>query len=47
VARGLRPGKYFGELLDHVRDMQLERQINDQQQAFELVDQWLKDHPVE
>ncbi|NOZ38952.1 MAG: CCA tRNA nucleotidyltransferase [Planctomycetes bacterium] len=47
VARGLRPGKYFGELLDHVRDKQLERQINDQQQAFDLVDQWLKDHPVE
>jgi len=47
VAHGLRPGKYFGELLDFVRDAQLEEKIGDRQQAFELVDQWLKEHPVE
>jgi len=47
VAHGLRPGKYFGELLDFVRDAQLEEKIDDRQQAFELVDQWLKGHPVE
>ena len=42
VARGLRPGKYFGELLDSVRDAQLEAKISNQQQAFAWVDQWLK-----
>ena len=47
VARGLRPGKYFGELLDSVRDAQLEEKISDQQQAFAWVDQWLAKHPTE
>ena len=47
VAHGLRPGKYFGELLDNVRDAQLEEKINDRQQAIELVTQWLKDHTIE
>ncbi len=47
VARGLRPGKYFGELLDSVRDAQLEEKISDQQQAFAWVDQWLETNPVE
>jgi poly(A) polymerase len=47
VAHGLRPGKYFGQLLDHIRDAQLEQQIDDQKQAFELVDKWLCSHPVE
>ncbi len=42
VAHGLRPGKYFGELLDHIRDAQLEEKISSRQQAFEWVDQWLK-----
>jgi len=41
VARGLKPGKYFGELLDFVRDAQLEQKIHDQREAFALVDQWL------
>jgi len=44
VAHGLRPGKYFGELLDAVRDAQIEERISDQQQAFEWVNQWLKVH---
>ena len=47
VAHGLRPGKYFGDLLESVRDAQLEEKIGDRQQAFEWVDQWLQDHRVE
>ena len=47
VAHGLRPGKHFGELLDHVRDAQLENQIADQQEALRLVDEWLHQHPPE
>lgn len=43
VDRGLQPGKYFGELLTHVRDAQLEGDVSDQAQAFELVDRWLAD----
>jgi len=46
VAHGLRPGKYFGELLDYVRDAQLEQQISDRQQAFKLIDEWLKAPPA-
>jgi tRNA nucleotidyltransferase/poly(A) polymerase len=42
VAHGLRPGKYFGKLLDHVRDAQLEQQIDGTQQALEWVDAWLR-----
>lgn len=45
VAHGLQPGKYFGELLDFVRDAQLENQITDQQQALRLVERWLQQHP--
>jgi tRNA nucleotidyltransferase/poly(A) polymerase len=43
VAHGLRPGKYFGELLSTVRDAQLEGQINDLPQALALVDKWMKE----
>ncbi|MGI9430531.1 MAG: CCA tRNA nucleotidyltransferase [Bythopirellula sp.] len=45
VAHGLQPGKYFGELLDFVRDAQLENQVADQQQALRLVEHWLQQHP--
>lgn len=45
VAHGLQPGKYFGELLDFIRDAQLENQVSDQQQALQLVQQWLQQHP--
>ena len=44
VAHGLQPGKYFGELLDKIRDAQLEQQIIDRKQAFEFVEKWLEDH---
>ena len=42
VAHGLRPGKYFGELLAAVRDAQLEEKVIDQQQAFQLVEHWVE-----
>jgi len=42
VGHGLQPGKYFGELLDHIRDAQLDQKINSPSQAFKLVDQWIE-----
>ena len=44
VAHGLKPGKHFGELLEFLRDAQLERQITSSQQALEMADQWVADH---
>jgi len=46
VAHGLRPGRHFAQLLDFVRDAQLEERIADQQQALKLVDLWLQEHPA-
>ena len=45
IAQGLQPGRYFSELLDFVRDAQLEQRICDRQQAMHLVEQWLANHP--
>ncbi len=47
VAHGLRPGRHFAQLLDRVRDAQLEEKISDRTQALALVDQWLEEHPIE
>ena len=47
VGHGLRPRKYFGELLDHIRTAQLEQLISDRQQALRLADEWLRHHPRE
>ena len=47
VAHGLRPGRHFAQLLDRVRDAQLEEKISDRTQALALVDQWLEEHPID
>ena len=47
VARGLRPGRHFAALLEHLRDAQLEGEIATQQQAFSMVDQWMRERPKE
>jgi poly(A) polymerase len=47
VAHGLKPAKYFGPLLELVRDAQLEAQIENRPQALALVDRWLETHPQE
>lgn len=43
IAHGVRPGPGFAELLDHLRDAQLEGRITDREQALELADRWLAD----
>ncbi|MEM8946414.1 MAG: CCA tRNA nucleotidyltransferase [Planctomycetota bacterium] len=45
VAQGLRPGKYFGQLLEELRDAQLEQKVETRSQALDWVDRWLADHP--
>jgi tRNA nucleotidyltransferase/poly(A) polymerase len=47
VAHGLKPAKYFGPLLELVRDAQLEAQIENRAQALALVDRWLAAHRQE
>ena len=47
VAQGLRPGRYFGELLEFVRDAQLEQQICNREQALELANQWVARHATD
>lgn len=41
IAHGVSPGPAFAELLDHLRDAQLEQRIADRQQALDLADEWL------
>ncbi len=42
VAHGLRPGKHFGELLDHLRDLQLEGKLDSADEALVVADQWVR-----
>lgn len=37
IARGLRPGKHFGELLERIRDAQLDREIETREEAIALA----------
>ena len=41
VAHGLKPGKYFGQLLKQLRDAQLEKMVCDHQAALAWVDRWM------
>jgi poly(A) polymerase len=41
IAHGVQPGPAFAELLDHLRDAQLEGHIADREQALTLAYQWL------
>lgn len=41
IAHGVQPGRGFAELLEHIRDAQLEGRITDRQEALALADQWL------
>lgn len=42
IAHGVQPGPTFAELLEHLRDAQLEGRIADRQQALALADEWLR-----
>lgn len=44
VSHGLKPGKHFGQLLDHLRDLQLEGELDDLGDALKLADQWTQRH---
>ena len=44
IAHGIRPGRHFARLLEHLRDAQLENQITDRSQALELADRWIETH---
>lgn len=44
VAHGLTPGKYFAQLLEAVRDAQLEQEIETRDDAIEFVENWLIRH---
>ena len=41
LAHGLSPGAHFAEILDLVRDKQLEQEVDSRQAALALVDEWL------
>lgn len=41
IAHGVEPGPSFSELLEHLRDAQLEGHISDRKQALALADAWL------
>ena len=43
IAHGLDPGPYFGPLLEHVRDEQLEGRINSREQGLAVVERWLRE----
>ncbi len=42
VAHGLRPGKHFGELLDYLRDLQLDGKLSSADEALVVADQWVR-----
>ncbi|MCH8841175.1 MAG: CCA tRNA nucleotidyltransferase [Planctomycetes bacterium] len=42
VAHGVPPGPAFAELLQHLRDAQLDGRIADREQALTLADEWLR-----
>ena len=44
IAHGVPPGPMFTQLLNHLRDAQLEGQITDQEQALAFADRWLSEH---
>ncbi|MCG8448509.1 MAG: CCA tRNA nucleotidyltransferase [Pirellulales bacterium] len=44
VAHGLKPGRHFAALLEHIRNAQLEGQIKSREQALERVDAWIRQH---
>ncbi|MCH2115033.1 MAG: CCA tRNA nucleotidyltransferase [Pirellulales bacterium] len=43
VACGLQPGREFAELLDRVREVQLDGRIGNREQALELIDGWVRE----
>ena len=43
IAHGLQPGRYFAQLLETLRNAQLEGQIQSREQALELVDAWMRE----
>ena len=43
IAHGLQPGRYFAQLLETLRNAQLEGQIQSREQALELVDVWMRE----
>ena len=44
VAHGLRPGPHFAELLDYLRDEQLEGRLSTASEAMAMADQWIREH---
>jgi poly(A) polymerase len=41
ISHGIQPGRGFADLLEHLRDAQLEGRIANREQALVLADQWL------
>lgn len=44
VAAGMQPGKHFGQLLERLRDEQLEGRLADRQQALAWAETWVREH---
>lgn len=44
VAHGLKPGKHFGQLMDHLRDLQLEGELHSAEDALQTADKWVQEH---
>jgi poly(A) polymerase len=44
IAHGIRPGPLFAQMLDAIRDAQLDERISDRGQALELARQWVEKH---
>jgi poly(A) polymerase len=45
IARGLRPGKRIREILDTIREAQLNEELTDKEEAFRLADQLMNNPP--
>ncbi len=45
IARGLKPGRHFSDLLEYLRDEQLEGRLRTQDEALVAARQWVADHP--
>lgn len=44
VAHGLKPGKHFGQLMDYLRDLQLDGVLHSAEGALRAADTWVQQH---
>ena len=44
VAHGLKPGKHFGQLMDYLRDLQLDGSLHSAEDALRAADTWVQQH---